>query len=93
MTKEYVQKAQELDQGLAEAHAAMAAVLSFYEHLWEPAEVEYKRAIELQPSYSSAHQWYHNTLLFLRRKYRLLQIQRAYNPRLREDLITNLLGV
>ncbi|HYB05059.1 MAG TPA: adenylate/guanylate cyclase domain-containing protein [Nitrososphaerales archaeon] len=67
MAKEYAQKAQELDQGLAEAHTAMAAVLSFYEHLWEPAEVEFKRAIDLQPSYSSAHQWYHNTLLFLRR--------------------------
>ncbi|HXX72095.1 MAG TPA: adenylate/guanylate cyclase domain-containing protein [Candidatus Acidoferrales bacterium] len=65
--KESAMKALELDKSLAEAHAAMADVHCFYEHRWGPAEAEYKRAIELRPSYASAHQWYHNLLLFERR--------------------------
>jgi len=56
--KQYALKALELDENLAEAHAALASVLREYEHNSGKAESEYKRAIELKPSYSSAHQWY-----------------------------------
>lgn len=51
-------KALELDPNLAEAHAVFAGYLDSYEHDWKRAEEEFKRAIELNPSYSTAHQWY-----------------------------------
>jgi TolB-like protein/DNA-binding winged helix-turn-helix (wHTH) protein/Tfp pilus assembly protein PilF len=53
-------KALELDDGLAEAHAAMAAVYAESSESNNPvaAEKEIKRAIELNPNYASAHQFY-----------------------------------
>lgn len=56
--KEYASKALELDGGLAEAHAGLAIILTDYERDWKSAESELKKAIELKPNYSSAHQWY-----------------------------------
>ncbi|HKW04147.1 MAG TPA: tetratricopeptide repeat protein, partial [Nitrososphaerales archaeon] len=56
--KEYASKALELDGGLAEAHAGLAIILTDYERDWKSAESEFKKAIELKPNYSSAHQWY-----------------------------------
>jgi TolB-like protein len=67
MAKQYATRALELDYGLAEAHAALATVMTVCEHQWEAAEAGFKRAIELRPSYSSAHHWYANLLLFQRR--------------------------
>jgi TolB-like protein/DNA-binding winged helix-turn-helix (wHTH) protein/Flp pilus assembly protein TadD len=51
-------KALERDETLAEAHAALADVKKGYDWDWAGAEAEYKRALELNPSYSLAHAWY-----------------------------------
>src|SRR6185503_4008406 len=51
-------RALELDETLAEAHASLGRVLAAYEWDWLGAEKEYKRAIELNPRYATAHQWY-----------------------------------
>jgi TolB-like protein/Tfp pilus assembly protein PilF len=51
-------KALELDPELAEAHAAMGACLAFHEWQWAAAEREFKRALELNPRYSTARLWY-----------------------------------
>jgi TolB-like protein/Tfp pilus assembly protein PilF len=51
-------RALELDDSLPEAHTAMARVLAAYDWDWQGAEREYKRAIELNPRYPVAHQWY-----------------------------------
>jgi TolB-like protein len=51
-------KALELDDDLAEAHTALAAVTEMYDHDWVSAEREFKRAIELSPGYANAHHWY-----------------------------------
>src|SRR6266542_4145522 len=51
-------RALELDETLAEAHASLARVLAAYDWDWTNAEKEYKRAIELNPRYAVAHQWY-----------------------------------
>ncbi len=51
-------RALELDDTLAEAHASLGRVLAAYDWNWTSAEKEYKRAIELNPSYAVAHQWY-----------------------------------
>ncbi len=47
-----------LDDGLAEAHNAMAAIKRDYEWDWKGAEAEYLKAIELNPRYPTTYQWY-----------------------------------
>ena len=53
-------KAVKLDDGLAEAHYVLAD--DYFEHDWDfsSAEREYKRALELDPNSSSAHEGYSN---------------------------------
>src|SRR5580704_16855455 len=51
-------KAIELDPSIAEGHAAMALVEFYYDWNWKQAEEEFRRAIELDPNYATAHQWY-----------------------------------
>ncbi len=52
------QRALELDDALAEAHAALGLVRLEYGWDWTAAEREFIRAIELNPSYPTAHQFY-----------------------------------
>jgi tetratricopeptide (TPR) repeat protein len=51
-------KALELDNELAEAHAALAEALLFHDWNWTEAEREYKLAIKLNPNYSSGLLFY-----------------------------------
>lgn len=51
------QQALRLDDTLAEAHASLGYSTLFFDWNWDAAEREFHRAIELDPSYSSAHQW------------------------------------
>lgn len=52
------ERALELDENLAEAHAAMALVLHAYYWDWPGSEREINRAIQLNPGYASAHHWH-----------------------------------
>jgi DNA-binding winged helix-turn-helix (wHTH) protein/TolB-like protein len=56
--KEAAMRALELDERLAEAHATLAFIKAAYDWDWPGAESEYRRAIELNPNYETAHQWY-----------------------------------
>ncbi len=56
--KEAALKALELDESLAEAHTSLGRVLQVYDWNWAGAEEQFKRAIELNPRYAVAHQWY-----------------------------------
>jgi len=51
-------KALEIDDTLGEAHASLAWFYTFYQWDWSAAENEFKRAIELNPNYATAHEWY-----------------------------------
>jgi TolB-like protein/DNA-binding winged helix-turn-helix (wHTH) protein/Tfp pilus assembly protein PilF len=51
-------KALALDASLGEAHASLAYALDLYGWDWDGAETEYKQAIQLNPGYATAHQWY-----------------------------------
>ncbi|HTD22505.1 MAG TPA: tetratricopeptide repeat protein [Terriglobales bacterium] len=51
-------KALSIDNSLGEAHAVMADNLTTYHWDWAAAEPEYKRAIELNPSYATVREWY-----------------------------------
>ena len=56
--KAAAQKAVQLDDGLAEAHASLAYVSMVYDWNWSGAEEEFHRAIDLNPNYATAHEWY-----------------------------------
>jgi serine/threonine-protein kinase len=55
-------KALQIDPHSAEAHAALGYVWH-YDWRWTDAEREFRRAIELNPSYSMARIWYANLLM------------------------------
>lgn len=57
-------KALQLDDSLAEAHTSLAEVAENYDWDWETAEKEFRRAIQLNPNYPTAHQWYAEFLAF-----------------------------
>jgi TolB-like protein len=68
----------ELDQGLAEAHAALALVHHHYHWNWKEAEAAYQRAIELNPGYAAAHLWFSWLLLALgKREEAMEEIERT----------------
>ena len=56
--KTAVKKALEIDDQSAEAHTALAYTQVFYDWDWASAEQSFKRALELNPNYATAHQWY-----------------------------------
>ena len=58
LAKDAVTKALALDDELAEAHASLGYIRLFYEWDWPGAEAAYQRALELDPGYATAHQWY-----------------------------------
>jgi TolB-like protein/DNA-binding winged helix-turn-helix (wHTH) protein/Tfp pilus assembly protein PilF len=51
-------KALELDNTLSEAHTSLAFSMDVFDWNFGAAEREYKRAIELNPGYATAHHWY-----------------------------------
>jgi len=66
------------DDTLAQAHASLGFVRSFYDWDWGGAEREYKRAIELNPGYATARHWYSGCLRALGRlEEAMAEIKRA----------------
>ena len=55
--KEAALKALALDDNLAEAHASLGQIAAYYDYDFVTAEREYRRALELNPNYPTAHQW------------------------------------
>jgi TolB-like protein/DNA-binding winged helix-turn-helix (wHTH) protein/Flp pilus assembly protein TadD len=56
-------KALELDENLAEAHVALGLARSVHEWDWAAGEREFRRAIDLNPGYASAHSLYAQILM------------------------------
>ena len=76
--KRAAMRAVELDEGLAEAHATLAYIKTGYDWDWPGAEEEFRRAIELNPNYETAHQWYAEYLSGMgRHREAIAEIRRA----------------
>lgn len=56
--KDAAMNALSIDSALAEAHTSLAHVLMNYDWNWVQAEKEFKLAMQLNPDYATAHQWY-----------------------------------
>jgi DNA-binding winged helix-turn-helix (wHTH) protein/tetratricopeptide (TPR) repeat protein len=78
-----VHEALRLDPGLAEAHTTAAFISFYYDWNWKVAEAGYRRAIEIDPNYATAYQWYAELLYYQGRSAEATrQIRRAHelNP-------------
>ena len=76
--KAAAEKAVELDDTLAEAHAVLGFTIFWYDWDWAVAEKEYKRALELNPNSADAHWGYGHLLSNLGRHSEALgEIRRA----------------
>jgi serine/threonine-protein kinase len=62
--KRAAEEALRIDSMLSEAHASLAYVRMLYDWDWLGAERGYQRAIELNPNYAAAHQWYSEYLAY-----------------------------
>ncbi|HEY0546546.1 MAG TPA: winged helix-turn-helix domain-containing protein [Pyrinomonadaceae bacterium] len=58
LAKKAALQALKIDETIAEAHCSLATVRTLYDWDWSGAEPEYKRAIQLNPNYITAHHWY-----------------------------------
>jgi len=65
--KELAQRAIEIDPGLAEAHASLAWATTYSDYDFVAVEREFERAIELNPRYATAHEWFGMVLALLGR--------------------------
>lgn len=71
-------KALDIDENLAESHAARGWVQFAYAWDWAGAEKELQCAIELNPGYATAHQWYSHLLVYQGRiNEALVEVQRT----------------
>lgn len=61
------QRALAIDPDSAQALTTSAYIKAMHHYQWEEAETEFRRAIDLNPSYRTAHQWYAEMLAVLRR--------------------------
>ncbi len=72
------QQALELDSTLGEAYASRALARTHLNFDWKGAEADYRRAIELNPTYLPAHAWYGLLLLSPMSRHSEAATQMAY---------------
>jgi TolB-like protein len=60
--KKLAERAIEIDSKLAEAHATLGSILCYADWKWEEARKELLLAINLNPNYATAHQYYSELL-------------------------------
>jgi tetratricopeptide (TPR) repeat protein len=88
------ERAIEFDENLAEAHCTPAYVRFYYDWDWVGAEREFKGAIELNPDYATAHQWYGEYLGYMGRPDEsLAEREQALNLDPLSPIITSELGL
>ena len=73
LAKGAVTLALKYDDSLAEAHTSLASIKAVTGWDWQGAENEYRRAIELNPNYATAHHWYGSQLILQGRMEQAIQ--------------------
>jgi tetratricopeptide (TPR) repeat protein len=77
--KAAAQKAVDIDPTLAEGYTSRGFIKLAYDWDWLGAEADFKRSLELNPKYPTAHQWYASYLVqmgkFDRAKEEIEQLQ------------------
>ena len=68
LAKQAAVKAVELDDALAEGHTSLGGIKALYDWDWTGSEREFKRALELNPNYATAHHWYSTLCLGILRR-------------------------
>jgi TolB-like protein/Tfp pilus assembly protein PilF len=82
-----------LDDTLPEAHLALACVKMMYERDWSDAEREFTKAIELDPNYAHARNWYSHFLMAMGRiEESLVQSELALKLDALDDCVNQYLG-
>ena len=73
------ERAVQLDPSFAEAHASLASVEGLFNWDWTAAENKFRRALELNSSASTSHQWFANHCLIPQARFREAweQVRRA----------------
>jgi serine/threonine-protein kinase len=78
LAKSAVTLALKYDDTLAESHTSLASIKAATDWDWQGAENEYRKAIELNPNYPTAHHWYGDQLFILGRfDQALLELRKA----------------
>jgi DNA-binding SARP family transcriptional activator/Tfp pilus assembly protein PilF len=86
-----------MDDRLAQSHTSLAAVRVWFANDWPGAEREYRRAIQLDSSYATAHEWFalglaaRGALPAARRELEIASQREPASPAIRTDLGTVLL--
>ena len=76
--RDAAQRAIALDDSLAEAHCSAAYIRFFKDWDFTGAEAEFRRALQLNPNFATAHQWYAEMLTVLgRHEQAIAQIRQA----------------
>jgi len=76
--RDAARRATQLDDNLAEGHTSLAVIAQNYDWDWQTSEKEYRRAVELDPNYATAHHWYAEELSLVGRyDEALAEIERA----------------
>ncbi len=65
--REAALRALEINENLAEAHCSLAYIHTIFDWEWEKAGKEFVRALELNPNYGPAREWYSVWLWFMGR--------------------------
>jgi len=62
------EEALRIDVNLAEAHTTLAYALALYDWSWAASEQEFRRALELDPKYTTALKWFSDVLSIMGRQ-------------------------
>ena len=91
--KDAALKALSLDNELAEAHASLGQILHNYDYDFTGAERAFTRALELNPNYAPAHQWYGELLASMgKSEEAIAQLRRAMEIDPLSLIINRMLG-
>lgn len=94
LAREAANRALALDDRVAGAHASLAVGIWRFDWDWAGAEREFRRAIEIDPNYASAHQWYGQFLTYQRKfDAGLAELRRAQQLDPLSPIITANLGL